>query len=76
MFDNISETISNAAKSTGAFLNANKGKVALGVAAIGVAYYYRDEISNTVNDLVTKVSEVPVGQITDVVTVDVVPSVS
>lgn len=58
MFAKITSTVKSAAKSTGAFLNNNKGKIAVTVAAVGAAYYFRDEITETVNTAFHTVTEV------------------
>ena len=58
MFANFASSVKSAAESTGSFLNANKGKIALGVAAVGAAVYFRDEIAEVATGLITKVTEV------------------
>ncbi len=58
MFAKITSSVKSAAKSTGAFLNNNKGKIALTVAAVGAAVYFRDEIAETVNTAFHAVTEV------------------
>ena len=75
MFENISETISNAAKNVGEFVMENKGKIALAGAAIAVGYVYRNEIADWANGLTSKVAEVPITEIGEAVVIDVVPSV-
>ena len=49
-------SVVNATKSTGAFLWENKGKIVVGAAAIGAAVYYREEIAEFSNGMITKVS--------------------
>ena len=58
MFATINASIKSAAKSTGAFINNNKGKIALTVAGIGAAVYFRDEIADAVNTAFHTVTEV------------------
>ncbi len=58
MFEKFTASVKSAAKSTGAFLNNNKGKIAVTVAAVGAAVYFRDEIAEVATGLVTKVTSV------------------
>ena len=50
-------SVSNAAKSAGTFVWQNKGKIIAGAAAVGAAVYYREEIAEVTNGLISKVSE-------------------
>lgn len=52
-------SVSNAIADTGAFLWENKGKIVVGAAAIGVAVYYREEVAEFTNGMISKVSKVP-----------------
>ena len=48
--------VGNAIVDAGKFVLENKGKIAVG-AAIGAAVYYREEIAEVTNGLISKVSE-------------------
>jgi len=48
----------HATKSTGAFLWNNKGKIVACAAAVGTAVYYREEIAEFTNGMLTKVTDV------------------
>ncbi len=52
-------SVGNAAKSAGTFLWENKGKIVVGAAAVGAAVYYREEIAEFTNSMLTKATEVP-----------------
>ena len=51
----VSNTVTNAGK----FVWDNKGKIIVGAAAIGAAVYYREEIAEATNGMISKVTEVP-----------------
>lgn len=51
-------SIANVAKSTGTFVWENKGKIVACAAAVGAAVYYREEIAEVTNGMISKVSEV------------------
>ena len=51
-------SVSNAAKSAGTFVWQNKGKIIAGAAAVGAAVYYREEIAEFTNGMLTKVTDV------------------
>lgn len=54
MFKKIASAVSNAAVNTFNVINNNKGKIALTVAAVGVAVYYRDQIAEVASGLLEK----------------------
>ena len=51
-------SVSNAVTDAGKFAWENKGKIVAGAVAIGAAVYYREEIAEFTNGMVTKVSDV------------------
>ena len=51
-------SVSNAVTDAGKFVWENKGKIVLAGAAIGAAVYYREEIAEATNGMITKVTEV------------------
>ena len=54
----VVSSVSNVVTDAGKFAWENKGKIIVGAAAIGVAVYYREEIAEAANGMISKVSEV------------------
>ena len=52
-------SVSNAVADTGEFIWNNKGKIVACATAVGAAVYFREEIAEVTNGLISKVSEVP-----------------
>ena len=52
-------SVVKAGKSAANFVWENKGKIAVGAAAVGAAVYYREEIAEFTNGVLTKATEVP-----------------
>ena len=53
----VVSSVSNVVTDAGKFAWENKGKIIVGAAAIGAAVYYREEIAEATNGLISKVSE-------------------
>ena len=51
--------LANTTRATGEYIWENKGKIAACAAAIGGAYYYREEIAEVANGMISKVAEAP-----------------
>ena len=54
----VTSSVSNAVTDAGRYVWENKGKIVVGAAVIGTAIYYREEIAEVTNGLISKVSEV------------------
>lgn len=54
----VVSSVSNVVTDAGKFAWENKGKIIVGAAAIGAAVYYREEIAEMTNGMITKVTEV------------------
>ena len=50
-------SVSNAVTGAGKFAWDNKGKIVVGAAAIGAAIYYREEVAEFTNGMISKVTE-------------------
>ena len=59
-------SVSNAIADAGKFVWENKGKLIVGAAAVGAAVYYREEIAEVTNGLVSKITEVPAVEVPSV----------
>ena len=59
-------SVSNGVKSVGTCIWENKGKIIVGAAAIGAAVYYREEIAEATNGMITKVTEVASSEVPSV----------
>ena len=59
-------SVSNTVTDAGKFVWENKGKIAACAAAIGVAVYYREEIAEATNGMISKVSETPTVEVPSV----------
>ena len=59
-------SVSNVVTDAGKFAWENKGKIVAGAVAIGAAVYYREEIAEFTNGMVTKFTEVPAVEVPSV----------
>lgn len=58
--------LANTTRATGECIWNNKGKIVACAAAVGVAVYYREEIAEFTNGMVTKITEVPAVEVPSV----------